>query len=251
MIIRAALQRHRYGSHRHQFADLHLPAEAAGGPLPVAVVVHGGFWRARYGLELMNALCADLTGRGWAAWNLEYRRLGRRSGGGVPATLDDVAAAIDHLAALDAPLDLARVVSIGHSAGGQLALWAASRADPRVRLAGAVGQAAVCDLERAAELQLGAGVVEAFCGGTPLVRRDAYRLASPAARLPLGVPQLLVHGEADDTVPSELSVRYAQAARAGGDEVTLVLRSADGHFEHLDPGSVAWGAVVAWLERFA
>ena len=249
-MIRPALQRHRYGSHRHQFGDLHLPAGGVATPLPVAVVLHGGFWRARYGLDLMDPLCTDLARRGWAAWNLEYRRLGRRSGGGVPATLDDVAAGIDHLAALDAPLDLTRVVTIGHSAGGQLALWAPSRERARVPVAGAVGQAAVSDLERAAELQLGAGVVEAFCGGSPTARREAYRAASPAARLPLGVPQLLVHGEADDTVPAELSVRYAQAARAGRDEVTLVLRSADGHFEHLDPDSVAWGAVVAWLERF-
>jgi acetyl esterase/lipase len=249
-MIRAALQRHRYGSHRHQFGDLHLPAGDAPTPLPVAVVLHGGFWRARFGLDLMDAVCADLAARGWAAWNVEYRRLGRRSGGGVPATLDDVAAAIDHLADLGAPLDLERVVTVGHSAGGQLALWAASRASARVRLAGAVGQAAVSDLERAAELQLGGGAVEAFCGGQPAARREAYRAASPAARLPLGVPQLLVHGEADDAVPAELSIRYAQAARAGRDEVTLVLRSGDGHFEHLDPDSVAWGAVVAWLERF-
>jgi acetyl esterase/lipase len=95
----------------------------------VAVLLHGGFWRARYDLRLEDPLIADLTKRGWATWNLEYRRLGPLSRGGWPATLEDVAAGIDHLGRIDEPLDLARVVAIGHSAGGQLALWAAARRD--------------------------------------------------------------------------------------------------------------------------
>lgn len=113
-----------------------------------------------------------------------------------------------------------------------------------MRCAGAVGQAAVCDLERAAELGLGAGVVRRFCGGGPERVPDQYRRASPAARLPLGIPQLLVHGERDDVVPASLSKGYAAAARAGGDDVTLILRPDDGHFEHIDPSSDAWKAVT-------
>ncbi len=238
-----------YGSSRQQVMDLHLPAGE--GPFPVAFVFHGGFWRARYGRKLMSGLCADLVERGWAAVNVEYRRVGRLQGGGVPATLEDVAAALDHLAGLDDPLDLARVVSVGHSAGGHLALWAAApRPGARVRCAGAVGQAAVSDLERAAELGLGAGVVERFCGGRPEQAPAAYRRASPAALLPLGVPQLLVHGEADAIVPASLSKGYAQAAKAGGDDVTLALRAGEGHMEHIDPASGAWREVVTWLERF-
>ncbi|HEY8858117.1 MAG TPA: alpha/beta hydrolase, partial [Gaiellales bacterium] len=126
---------HRYGADQSQVADLHTPA--AGEGWPVAVVLHGGFWRERYDRTLMEPLCADLAESGWAAWNLEYRRVG--GGGGWPATFDDVAAGIDHLAAVAAPLDRARVVTIGHSAGGHLALWAASRARPGVAVTAAVG----------------------------------------------------------------------------------------------------------------
>lgn len=240
-----------YGPHRQHVMDLALPAGPH--PHPVAFVLHGGFWRARYKRVLMEDLCADLVARGWAAVNVEYRRVGRLTGGGggVPQTLEDVAAALDHLASVDAPLDLERVVSIGHSAGGHLALWVgARRRGARVRCAGAVGQAAVSDLQRAAELGLGAGIVRRFCGGGPERVSSAYRRASPAAHLPLGVPQLLVHGERDDIVPASLSVGYAAAARAGGDDVTLVLRPADGHFEHIDPASGAWEAVTSWLTRF-
>ena len=239
-----------YGPHRQQLLDLELPPGA--GPHPVAFVLHGGFWRARYKRNLMAPVCADLRTRGWATANVEYRRLGRLAGGGggVPRTLDDVALALDHLAAVSAPLDLARVISVGHSAGGHLALWAAApRPGARVRLAGAVGQAPVCDLVEGARLGLGAGVVERFCGGSPLRRPEAYAAASPRARLPLGVPQLLVHGDRDDVVPVALSRGYAAAARKQGDRVELVERPGEGHFEHLDPASGAWAAVVAWLAQ--
>ncbi len=241
-----------YGSSRPQVADLALPRSS--GPHPVAVLLHGGFWRVPYRREQLRYLAADLGWRGWATWNVEYRALGpprRGGGGGWPATCEDVAAAIDHLAELRAPLDLARVVTIGHSAGGHLALWAAGRRDARVPLAGAVGQGAVCDLELGARLRLSRGVVQEFCGGEPEEVPDAYRGASPAARLPTGVPQLLVHGDRDDAVPIELARSYAAAARAAGDDVTLVERPGEGHFEHLDPSSRAWGAVTDWLEERA
>jgi acetyl esterase/lipase len=243
-----ALSRHAYGPHPDQFAELTLPVRGAQ-PFPVAVLLHGGGWSVEHGLGQMHALATDLVSRGWAAYNVEYRRVG--SGGGIPATLDDVAAAIDALDEIDAPLDLDRVVTVGHSSGGQLALWAAAarkRRKHRVRLAGAVGQAAVSDLERAAGR--GGGVIEAFCGGTPQDVPGAYRLGSPAVQLPFGVPQLLVHGRRDELVPAQLSERYAEVARAGGDDVTLVVRERDGHFEHLDPRSAAWEDVVHWLRRF-
>ncbi len=248
--IRPTVPTLSYGPHRQHVMDLLVPDGP--GPHPVAFVLHGGFWRAKYKRSLMDGLCADLVARGWAAANVEYRRVGTFTGGGggVPATLDDVALALDHLAELDAPLDLARVVSVGHSAGGHLALWAASRRDGAVRCAGAVGQAAVSDLQRGAELNLGNGIVRRFCGGGPEQAPAAYRLASPAAHLPLGVPQLLVHGERDDIVPASLSRAYAAAARAGGDDVELVLLPQDGHFEHIDAGSKAWEAVTGWLTRF-
>ncbi|MCW3012149.1 MAG: Lipase/esterase, partial [Solirubrobacterales bacterium] len=110
--------------------------------------------------------------------------------------------------------------------------------------------AAVSDLQRGAELHLGNGIVPRFCGGGPEQVPSRYREASPAARLPLGVPQLLVHGERDDIVPASMSTAYAAAARAGGDDATLELRPGDGHFEHIDPDSGAWETVTSWLTRF-
>jgi acetyl esterase/lipase len=224
----------------------------------VAVLIHGGYWRARYDLRLQDTLVEDLARRGWAVWNLEYRRLGLRSRGGWPATFEDVAAGIDHLGRLDEPLDLSRVVVIGHSAGGHLALWAASRgglpagapgAEPKVRPAAAVAQAGVVDLREAARLGLSRNAAASLLGGPPGRRPQRYDLASPVERLPIGVPQLLVHGDADDSVPIELSRRYGGRAREGGDPCDLVELPGCGHFEHLDPTSHAWGVVTEWLEQ--
>jgi len=221
-------------------------------------VIHGGFWRARYGRKLMRPLCQDLAERGRAAWNVEYRRLGRGSGGGWPATFEDVAAAIDHLAEIrtDAALDLGRVVAIGHSAGGHLAAWSAARAGlpggapgaaPRVPLTGAVAQAGVVDLRLAWELRLSGGAVGDLLGGGPDEQPERYALASPAERVPLGVPVLLTHGGRDDIVPPEVSHAYARAAREAGDEVELVELAAEDHFGHIDPANPLWEAVLQWL----
>ena len=170
-------QLHRYGDDPSQYGVLY-------GEGPVAVLIHGGFWKDQYGLDLMEPLAEDLAARGWAAWNIEYRRLG--NGGGVPETLDDVSAAIDLLG--DLPVDRSRVVAIGHSAGGHLAAWAATRETPKVALTGVVSQAGVLDLARARELRLSDGVVDRFLGAHPT------SVASPIERLPLGVPTLLTHG---------------------------------------------------------
>ncbi len=238
-------EHHRYGNKRSQFGELFLPA--ADGPFPVAVVIHGGFWRAQYSRKLMHALCRDLVARGWAAWNLEYRRLGRLSGGGWPNTFDDVAEGIDHLHELLAPLDLSRVVTIGHSAGGHLAALAATRPAPRVPVTAVVSQAGVLDLERAWEWRLSGGVVRRLLAGTPEERPARYAAASPAARLPLGVPALLTHGGKDDIVPPAMSEAFHAAARAAGDECTLVAVAEEDHFSHLDPASRVWAAVVEWI----
>lgn len=236
---------HRYGPDPSQAADLHLPDGP--GPWPVAVVIHGGYWRARYDRTLMDPLCADLAAAGWAAWNLEYRRIGPGGTGGWPHTLEDVAAGIDQLAAVDAPIDLERVAAIGHSAGGQLALWAATRPQCQVPVHWAVGQAAVSDLRAAARLHLSDGAAIELLGGTPAEVPERYAAASPAERLPFGVPVLLVHGARDDTVPVAFSVDLHAAAVAAGDACELVVGRRDGHFEHIDPRSSAWATVRAWL----
>jgi acetyl esterase/lipase len=241
----------RYGPHPAQVADLHVPAGS--GPFPVVVLVHGGFWRVPWDRMLMRPLARDLVRRGYAAWNIEYRRVGE-PGGGWPGTFADVAAAVDALdeAARGHALDLTRVVSVGHSAGGHLALWLAARAGlpaggpgagPRISPRAAVSQAGIADLRAAAEDGLGDGAAAELLGCHYPQCPDRYGLASPLSRLPLRVPQLLVHGDADDRVPVEQSRRYAEAARAAGDEVELVEFAGVGHFEPIDVTHRSWTAV--------
>ena len=242
---------HPYGSDPSQLGELFLPSGA--GPHPVAIVVHGGYWRAQYDRSLMTDLCIDLGAHGLAAWNLEYRRVG--SGGGWPETFLDVAAGIDLLAALDAPLELSRIVAVGHSAGGHLALWAASRptlpadapgGNPSVHIRAAVSQAGVIDLVLAAGLVPSSTPTRALLGD-PVEHLERYVLASPRERLPLGIPQLVLHGDRDDTVSMRIATSYATAARDAGDACELRVLSHTGHFEHIDVRSHAWHAARDWL----
>lgn len=250
----AADLRLAYGPEPLHFGDLRLPAGP--GPHPVVIVVHGGFWRAAYALDYFGHACAALTAAGVATWNIEYRRIGD-PGGAWPGTFLDVAAAADHLRALarDYPLDLDRAIAIGHSAGGHLALWLAGRpriapdsplhrADP-LPLRAAVSLGGVADLHRAWELRLGDGVVRDLLGGTPGEVPGRYAAASPAALLPLGVPQILIHGEQDQPVPFHTIVDYHAAARASGDAADLLALPDTGHFEVVDPRSAQWAQVGA------
>ncbi len=245
-----------YGGDRSQRGDLHLPAGP--GPHPLMIVIHGGSWQARYGRVVMRGLIGDLLGRGWAAWNIEYRRIG--NGGGWPATFLDVAAAIDQVPSLDAPLDLERVSLLGHSAGGHLALWAAGRGllapgapghrggAPPVRLRSVIAQAGVCDLAGAYRRSRG-GAAGMLMGGGPDDVPARYAVGDPLRLVPAGAPALLVHGTADQTVSIELSRSYAQAARASGAEVELVeiAGAAGSHRAHIDPRGLAWAAVTSRL----
>lgn len=243
-----------YGDGPDQVGDLRLPEGS--GLAPVVVLIHGGFWREPFKRDLMEGLALDLTGRGFATWNLEYRRVGA-SGGGWPQTATDVARGIDHLAALASgyPLDLSRVALVGHSAGGHLALWAGARqrlpeaapgAHPKVMPAYVVSLAGVADLEEADRTGLGGGAVASFLG--PGSDRSAiYPEASPRALVPLGVPQLLVHGTADRIVPIAQSERYAAAAGTAGDEAELLLIPGAGHFDLIEPSTPAWSATAARL----
>lgn len=229
-----------YDQHPEQVADLRLPE--SDGPHPVAVLVHGGFWRARIGRSSLAAVAVDLTRRGWATWNVEYRRVG--CGGGIPETLDDVAAAIEALDRVDVPsLDRSRILVLGHSAGGQLALWAAGGG----KVSAALVLAGVCDLTEAANVGLGDGAAVEFAGGTPGERPGSYHAADPMRRLPTGVPQLLVHGSRDDRVPIEQSRRYERAAREAGDQCRLVELPGVDHFEVIDPRSQSWQTTLEHL----
>jgi len=242
---------HPYGSDPSQLVELFLPSGA--GPHPVAVVVHGGYWRAQYDRSLMSDLCIDLRAHGLAAANLEYRRVG--AGGGWPATFLDIASAVDLLGDLDAPLDLTRVVAVGHSAGGQLAFWAAARtalpsdapgAEPRVAIRAAVSQAGVLDLTLGASLMPSSTPTRALLGD-PSEHHERYVLASPRERLPLGIPQLVLHGDRDDTVSLRIATSYATAARNAGDPCELRILTNTGHFEHIDARAEAWHVARDWL----
>lgn len=221
-----------YGADPFQFCDLSLPHSDS--PHPIALTVHGGFWRSIYGLEYMGHACAALNAAGIATWSIEYRRLGN-PGGGWPGTFEDMAKAADHVRtiAADFNLDLDRTIAIGHSAGGHLAFWLA--AEKRTLLRGVIGLAGVVDLRRAWELRLSNNVVADFLGGSPEEVTDRYNTASPIERLPLGIPQRLFHGTSDSSVPYEISARYVRAAQLRGDNAELITLENAGHFEIVDP----------------
>ncbi len=247
-----------YGDDPIQVADLYLPAQPQGAP--VVVLVHGGFWSAQYDRSLEVDVALDLVAAGYAVWNLDYRSVG--NGGGFPTTFEDVAAGVDALveAASEPGLDLERVALVGHSAGGHLALWAAGRpglpddapgAAPKLVPAAVVSQAGVADLALSHELHLGGDATAAFLGepaDRPLPQ-DLLDRTSPAAMLPLGVPTLMVTGDADANVPARVSEGYADTATRAGDDVRLEVVAGEGHFEHIEPGSEVWRRTRAYLDE--
>jgi acetyl esterase/lipase len=251
----AVPQRYAYGDDPSQVADLYLPVDGAA-VTGVVVILHGGYWRSTYGAELGEPLAQDLVTRGYACWNLEYRRAG--NGGGWPSTFEDVAAGIDHLAvaAEEHGLDLGSTTALGHSAGGHLAVWAAGRTRlpagtpgagvPAVPLTAVVSQAGVLDLAAARALALSDDAVENLLGEPDDAER--YRRADPMTAVPLDVPVYAVHGKKDTTVPLGQSEAYVAAATAAGATAELVLVPGD-HFAIIRPGSRAWEAVVRQLAR--
>lgn len=243
---------YRYGPDQAQYGELWLPDGPAAGTV---VIVHGGFWRARYDLSYGRPLAADLVARGYAAWNLEYRR--SFAGGGWPATFHDMAAGIDLLAEL--PVDSSHVVAVGHSAGGHLAVWAAGRAKlppgapgaaPRVTLRGAVSQAGVLALADAALDGVGGTAVTDLMGGGPAGLPAAYRLADPMAAVPVAATVLCLHSRADDEVPFRYSERYVAAAVRAGGAASLHETHGD-HYTLIDPGAPDWAVVAGALPGLA
>ena len=237
-----------YGPDPLQFGDLTVPA--GDGPFPVVVFIHGGFWRNSFGLDLAEPQAADAVRAGYATWNIEYRRVGD-PGGGYPGTLADVAAAVDHIAALadSRPLDVNRVAVVGHSAGGHLALWVGQRGALRDGVPGAapavvptlvVGQAPVADL--ANNLDLGGGAVLEFIGGPPDAQADAFDVADPARLGPVVVPQLIVQGRDDLIVPPDRAAAYVAAVGSALVDVRY-FDDAD-HFDVIDPVHESWTAVL-------
>jgi acetyl esterase/lipase len=225
-----------YGADAQQFGDLRLPKGA--GPFPVVIVIHGGCWLAEYDLEHIGKLSEALTAEGVATWNIEYRRIGN-PGGGAPGTFDDVATAAAYLQVLAKtyPLDLQRVTAVGHSAGGQLAIWLAANSHA-VKLRGVVSLAGVVDLGAAAEQHVCGDAVPRLLGDPP-----DYRRYSPMEMLPIKVPLRLIQGARDRIVPPDMAHRYEAAARKAGDDVSLTVIDDAGHFELIAPQSTAWSVV--------
>lgn len=260
----AANMRIDYGEHADAFGVLWLPAPS-GEPnaAPVVVLIHGGFWRDGFFLDLMDPLIPPLLERGYAVWNIEYRRVG--AGGGYPATFEDVAAAVDQLAVLPAAtaasVDLARVAVVGHSAGGHLAAWSGARpslpadavgADPQVSPSLVVSQAGVLDLVGCAQQGVGGSACVDLVGVRPADGSGRspgrYAVTSPTEMVPFDAVVVAVHGELDRIVPTSQSVTFVDRATSSGMDATYVPIAEADHFSNLDPGHAAWTAVLDALE---
>lgn len=236
-----------YGDHPAQVGDLRLPHRAV--RVPIVVLLHGGFWRHEWEHDVMDGIALDLTRRGYATWNVEYRRVGP-TGGGWPQSCHDVVRAVTSLVTTDGDVDLERLILLGHSAGAQLALRAAAElrsGAPSPALV--VALSGMLDLETAARQGVGWGSVEAFLGADCDQDPDVYRDSSPIANLPVGVPQLLTHGTTDRHVPYPQSEAYHERASAAGDAVELASLEGADHFAVLDPTSDGWVTSAAILER--
>jgi len=231
--------RFAYGSDPNQFAELRVPK--SGGPSPLVMCIHGGFWRAKYDLKHLGQLCAALTAKGLATWNVEYRRVGN-PGGGWPGTFEDVRNGYRYVSQIAKRynLDSAKIVIVGHSAGAQLGLCLASH-EPSVKAA--VSLAGVVDLQQAWELHLSDNAVVGFLGGEPASVPEHYREADPMRLRIACTTQWLIHGASDDTVPPFLSRNYTEQKKRAGENVHYLEISTAGHFDLIDPRSTAWAKV--------
>jgi acetyl esterase/lipase len=227
-----------YGSDPNQFGELRLPK--SGGPFALVITIHGGFWRAKYDLKHAGHLCAALTPKGLATWNVEYRRVGN-PGGGWPDTFEDIAKAYRYIPQVAARynLDSKKIVVAGHSAGGQLALCLAAH-EPTVR--SVVSLAGVADLQQAWDLHLSNDAVVEFLGGKPKDVPEHYHEADPMQQK-VAATQWLIHGSVDDTVPAYLSRNYAEQKKQRHEDVHYLEVSTAGHFDLIDPRSSAWPKV--------
>jgi acetyl esterase/lipase len=243
----------RYGEdHPNQFADLRMPDAA---PLATVVLLHGGYWLPPFGVELMEALAVRFTDLGYATWNVDYRRTG--DGGGFPQTLSDVATAIDRLSGEGLPSGLdENVVVVGHSAGGQLAVWAGSRGvqtpggEAKVRPRGVVSLAGILDLVLAGSVSRSMDPVRAFMGGDPTDLTQDYALADPSQLVPPNCPVWAVHAKEDDTVPPEQSTGYVALAKAVGGAVERVVVPGN-HSTIIDPSFTSFPAIRRLVSQAA
>jgi acetyl esterase/lipase len=232
-------QRLAYGSDPNQFADLRVPKATK--RAPVLMNIHGGYWRAKYDLLHAGHLCAALTKKGFVTYNVEYRRVGN-PGGGWPGTFEDIGNSYRYIKQVAARYsgEADRMIVMGHSAGGQLALCLAAH-EPAV--AGAVSLAGVVDLQRAYDLHLSHDAVVAFLGGKPTDVADHYDDADPMRLQISQCRQIVVHGAADDVVPPAFSRDYVTKKKKANEKVELLEIDKADHFDLIDPRSAAWALV--------
>jgi acetyl esterase/lipase len=246
-----------YGSAPLQFGHLRLPKR--GGPHAVVVFVHGGCWSSRFDIAHAAALEQAIADSGFAVWSIEYRRVGDE-GGGWPSTFLDVGKAADHLREIAAryELDLDRVITVGHSAGGHFAVWLAARkkipasselyvANP-LAVHGVVGLAPVPDIEGVYAAGACGRVMDGLLGGSPAERAERYAAASPMQLVPLGVPQVHVVGAHDRTWAPFGRAYVARAKAAGETRITLIEAPESGHFEVIAPATTTWPLVIRELK---
>lgn len=241
-----------YGTDENHFIDLFLP-EAASDKRPVILLIHGGCWRAQYGLGQMGHFARTMSQHGIVVANIEYRRIG--NGGGWPNTFLDVGAAADFLKtiATEYKLDLTNITAVGHSAGGHLVLWTAIRdqinplsvlhtANP-LPIKAVVSLAGVADLVEGDAREICQSAIAELMDGKPADVAENYLAGSPRNYLPLGKPHTHIVGEHDMIVPADYISQYVQAAQATGDAATLIVEPDAAHFEIVAPISAAWPTV--------
>ncbi|MEW2500911.1 alpha/beta fold hydrolase [Amycolatopsis sp. NPDC047767] len=275
-----------YGPEPSQVGELYLPEGT--GPFPIVVVVHGGYWTAMWDRRQITDVVDDFLGRGYAVWNIEYRRIGE-PGGGWPGTFLDIAAAVDAVDGMDPALDPGRVVIVGHSAGGHLTTWAAHRgalpaeapgAKPKVTPLGIVSLAGALDLKTGdatgfgtvladpdaeppkdapeaarpevwpiVAAQVAKGIVPLLVGAHYAENPERYGWTSPLELANPGVPVLAVHGTADEAVPADWSRCYAEKTNAGGGSARYVEVEGATHFDVVQPAHPVWPTVTAWIDE--
>lgn len=228
----------RYGPQERQFIECYQPNTSPPGR-PIITLIHGGYWRNKYRLDLMHPLAEHLVSAGYEVRNIEYRSIGD-----TDAPWPDMAADVEAAIRLvEGPQIL-----VGHSAGGHLALWATTIA--RELITAVLALAPVSDLADAYRRELSSNATNELLGASPTDDPELYRLASPIEQLPLGIPQLVVHGKADDAVPHEMSVNYVSAAMTAGDAVHLLDPVDVDHFHIIDPTHEVWEPISRWIGGF-
>lgn len=232
------MPRQEYGDHPAQFVELFTAEQLRG----TVVSIHGGYWRAKYGLDLNQPMVDHLVSSGFNVANIEYRRVTKESDGVWDEMSCDVLSAIATVADSSAPMLL-----LGHSAGGQLAQWAA--AQPEVDAAGVIALAPVSDLFLADGLELSNHATRALFGVSAAERPDLYMAASPMHLLPAGVPQLVVHGRADEDVPFEMTSDYVETAKFLDEDITFLDPKKVNHFDVIDPAHVIWRKIDKWINN--